>query len=103
MKTHVKKRLEIIIEAPILRRVLNRLDDLNVTGYTVLPALAGRGQDGTWSRSGQVANTGRMVAVICITDAERAEEVLEAVYKIISRQMGIVTMSDVQVIRPERF
>lgn len=103
MQTHTKKRLEIIIEAPILRRVLNRLDDLDVTGYTVLPALAGRGRDGTWSRSGQIADAGRMVAVICITDPERAEEVLEAVYKIVSRQIGIVTLSDVQVVRPERF
>lgn len=103
MQTHTKKRLEIIVERPALRRVISRLDDLDVTGYTVLPALAGRGHDGTWSRSGQITNSGGMVAVICITDAERAEEILEAVYKIVSRQMGIVALSDVQVVRPERF
>lgn len=103
MQTHAKKRLEIIIERPVLRRVLSRLDDLNVTGYTVLPALAGRGQDGTWSRSGQITNTGDMVAIICITDTERAEEILEAVYKIVSRQIGIVALSDVQVVRSDRF
>jgi len=101
--THAKKKLEIVVEAPILRRLLDRLDELAVSGYTVVPALAGRGQGGSWRRDGLVTNTGQMVVVICILDESRVRDVLEPVYGLLSRQIGIVTISDVEVIRPDHF
>lgn len=103
MKTHPKKRIEIVVEAPVLGRLLTVLDDLAVTGYTVMPALAGRGREGSWRREGQVSDTGRMMVVFCIVDAQRVDAVLEPVFKLVSRQIGIVTVSDVAVIRPEHF
>ena len=102
MRTHAKKRIEIIVEAPVLHRLTDRLDRADVTGYTVIPALAGRGMGGgAWSREGLAGEAGRMVMVICITDETRVDAVLETVYAIVSRQIGIVSVSDVQVIRPE--
>jgi hypothetical protein len=41
--------------------------------------------------------------VICILDEMRVDEVLQPLFKLVSRQIGIVTVSDVQVIRPEQF
>ena len=103
MQTFPKKRIEIVVEAPVLGRLLQTLDDLAVTGYTVTPALAGRGLEGSWRRDGLVGEAGRMVVVFCILDASRVDAVLGPVFKLISRQIGIVTVSDVQVIRPEHF
>lgn len=100
---HPKKRIEIIVEAPVLGRVLDLLDRLAVTGYTVLPALAGRGREGTWRREGLVSEAGRMVVVVCILDEARTGEVLDPVFKLVSRQIAIVTVSDLQVVRQERF
>ncbi|GGK23945.1 DUF190 domain-containing protein [Salinarimonas ramus] len=103
LATHPKKRLDIIVEAPIMNRLLDLLDRLAVTGYTVVPALAGRGRDGSWRRAGLVSDAGQMVMVICVLDESRVPEVLEPVYKLLSRQIGIVTVSDVAVIRREHF
>lgn len=103
MQTYPKKRIEIVVEAPALSRLLDRLDKAAVTGYTVLPALAGRGQDGSWRGEGLAGDAGRMVVVVCLTDAARVDAVLDAAYAIVSRQIGIVAVSDVQVIRPEHF
>jgi PII-like signaling protein len=102
LPTHPKKKLEIIIEAPMLNRLLDLLDRLAVTGYTVLPAVAGRGRDGSW-REGQLTEAGRMVMVICITSEERIPQVLEPVYRLLARQIGIVTVSDVMVVRKDHF
>ena len=103
METYPKKRIEIIIEAPLQERLIQLLDRSSVGGYTVLPALAGRGHEGTWRRAGQVTDAGRMVMVICIVDAQRAEALLESIYRLVSRQIGIVSLCDVEVVRAEHF
>jgi hypothetical protein len=43
------------------------------------------------------------VALLCIVDAARADEVVDAVFAKIQDRIGFVTMSDVLVVRPERF
>ncbi len=103
LATFHKKRLDIVVEAPVLNRLLDLLDDLAVTGYTVLPALAGRGAEGAWRRAGMVSDAGRMVVVMCILDEARIDDVLQPVYELVRRQIGIVTVSDVAVIRPDHF
>ena len=103
LPVHAKKRIDIVIEMPMLNRLLDRLDELAVTGYTVLPALAGRGSEGSWRREGLVTEAGRMVMVICVLDEARVDLVLERVFKLVSRQIGIVTVSDVAVVREEAF
>ncbi len=102
LATHLKKRIEIIIEAPMLSRVLDLLDRLAVTGYTVIPAIAGSGRRGSW-REGQVTEASHMVMVICITDGARIPQVLNPVYQLLARQIGIVTVSDVNVVRQDHF
>jgi nitrogen regulatory protein PII len=103
VQTHLKKRVEIVVEAPALRRLVDRLDAAAVTGYTVIPALAGRGRDGSWRGEGLAGDAGRMVMVVCITDPSKVDAVLETAYAVVQRQIGIVTVSDVQVIRAEHF
>lgn len=103
METHLKKRLEIIVEAPLRKRLIDLLDRSDVRGYTVLPALAGRGGEVNWRREGQVTAAGQMLMVVCIVDPARAEELVEAVYGFLSRHHGIVSLSDVEVVRTEKF
>lgn len=103
MKTYPKKRIDIMVERPLLERVLALLDQQGVGGYTVLPAMAGRGRDGSWHRDGLVGRAGSVVLVFCILDESRIEQVLTPLFALVERQIGIVTVSDVQVIRPEHF
>lgn len=103
MKTHPKKRIDIMVEAPLMQKVINLLDQQAVGGYTVLPVLAGRGKDGAWHRDGVVGRAGALVMIFCILDEARVDEVLGPLFTIVTRQIGIVTVSDVQVIRPDLF
>lgn len=103
MDLHPKKRIEIVLEAPALHRLTAALDQAGVTGYTITPVLAGRGEGGSWSREGLVGNAGQMVMVLCITDPAKADAVLERVMALLARQIGIVSVGDVMVVRPERF
>ena len=102
-KTYPKKRLSIIIEAPFLNRLLDLLDTHDVPGYTVLPALAGKGKSRSWRRDSLSSDANRMVQVLIVLDAEKVPAVLRMVRGVLERQMGIVTVSDVEVLRPELF
>ncbi len=103
MQMHPKKRIEIFIEASLMRRIVDRLDQSGVTGYSVLPVIAGAGRDGGWSTDGQVSDATRPVAIVCIMDAARLPAVLESVYEVVSHQIGLIAVSDVEVVRSARF
>ncbi|MDC7786832.1 DUF190 domain-containing protein [Rhodoplanes sp. TEM] len=103
MQTFPKKRIEIVVEAPLLRRITARLAETGVGGWTVVPVLAGHGQHGDWTAEGQIGTASQMVMLITVVDAVRLDAVLDGVFALVSRQIGVVTVSDVAVVRPERF
>ncbi len=102
METHTAKRVEIVIEAPLADRLTDALTDAGVTGYTVLPVSGGSGRSGQWSRAGQVGRSG-MVAVICLIKPERLDGLLEAAFAVVETHIGVVSITDAQVLRAERF
>jgi len=102
MQTHDAKRVEIIIEAPMEGRLTDALATAGVTGFTVLPVLGGSGRSGQWTREGQVGRSG-MVAVVCLVAPERLDALLDAAFAVVQRHIGVVSVADVQVIRPMRF
>jgi PII-like signaling protein len=103
MDTTPKKRLEIVIEAPVLDRLCRRLDKLKVSGYTVMPAVSGRGKSGSWSRKGEISESQRMFVLFAVLDEKDLSPVLDEVYALVSSQIGIVTVSNVEVIRADHF
>ncbi len=103
MQTHKAKRVAIIIEAVMERRLTKALRDAGVTGYTILPVLGGSGRSGHWSREGEVGRASGMVQVVCIIRPERLDALLEAAFEVVERHIGVVTVSDCEVLRAERF
>lgn len=103
MQTHDAKRVEIIIEAPMERRLTQAITEAGVTGFTVLPVLGGSGRSGRWSREGQVSRAGGMVAVVCLVGAGRLDALLDAVFAVVERHIGVVSVTDAQVVRADKF
>jgi nitrogen regulatory protein PII len=103
VETHRAKRVAIIIEAPMRRRLEEAFNMAGVTGYTVVPVLGGNGRSGRWSSEGQVGSTGGMVQFISIIRPERLDKLLEAAIELVEKHMGVVTISDCEVLRVERF
>ena len=102
MEMHAAKRVEIIIEAVMEARLTAALRGAGVSGYTVLPVMGGAGRSGEWSREGQIGRSG-MVAVVCLIRPERLDGLLEAAFAVVERHIGVVSISDAQVLRAERF
>ena len=103
MQTHQAKRVEITIEKIMQSRLTDALTAAGVTGYTILPVFGGSGRSGGWSRSGQVSRASGMVQVVCIIRPERLDELLDAAFAVVERNIGVVCVTDCQVLRAERF
>ncbi len=102
MHTHNAKRVEIVIEAPLEKRLTNALTASGVTGYTVLPVLGGSGRSGQWTREGQIGRAG-MVSVVCLIKPERLDTLLDAAFTVVEKHIGVVSITDAQILRAERF
>ncbi|PXW68623.1 nitrogen regulatory protein P-II family [Loktanella sp. PT4BL] len=102
MQTHTAKRVEIVIEAPLENRLTKALTDAGVTGFTILPVLGGSGRSGVWTREGQVGRAG-MVSVVCLIKPERLDGLLDAAFSVVEKHIGVVSITDAQVLRAERF
>ena len=102
MQTHVATRIEVIIETPAARAVTRLLDSLGVKGYTVIPVLGGRGESGAWSREGEVGLAGGMVMVVVVVGSNRKDEIVAPLFSLLKRQMGLMTLSECEVVRPEK-
>jgi len=103
MQTHAAKRVEIILEAVMERRLTQILTAAGVTGFTVLPVMGGSGRSGQWSREGQVTRAGGMVAVVCLIAPERLDHLMEAVFPLLDAHIGVVSIQDTRILRAERF
>jgi PII-like signaling protein len=100
---YAKKRVDIFVEAPALQQIVDVLDAAGVQGYTVLEAKSGKGHAGDWRLDDSFNSATNMLVVVCILDETHVDGVVEAVFGVVKRQIGILAVSDVMVVRREHF
>jgi len=103
MQTHDAKRVEIIIEHVMLRRLTEALETADVTGWSVLPVLGGSGRSGTWNRDDQISRGTGLVHVVCLIHPDKLDTLLDAAFEVVDRHIGVVSVINAQVLRAERF
>lgn len=103
METHKAKRVAVIIEAVMQSRLTDAMDRAGVSGYSVLPVLAGGGRSGNWSREGQIGRGTGMVQVVCIIAPDKIDDLLNKAFAVVEKHIGVITVSDCEVLRAERF
>ena len=102
-RMYEKQRIELIIEKMAYKRACRILIEKELTGYTVLPALAGFGGDVQWQRDSDISASQDMVVIISIGDAEKVNAAIVDIEDLLGHHVGVVSVSPVQVIRENRF
>lgn len=98
-----RKRLEIVVEKRRAPAVLELLDrDPEVSGWTMLPCLAGRGHGGTRRPEG-ATDALDTVLILVVTGEQPARRTMQAVLELLADHVGIVLLGDVEVARPAHF
>ncbi len=103
MEMHDAKRIEIIIERVMEKRLTAVLTDAGVTGFSVLPVSGGSGRSGKWTRDGQIGRADGMSAVVCLIAPDKLDTLLAAIFPVLDRHIGVVNITDAKILRAERF
>jgi nitrogen regulatory protein PII len=93
------KRIEIVIEEALSKRLMQQLEAVGAPGYTLIPRASGGGDRGI--RRGDDpsgAATNCVFIIACENDAE-VEQIVEAVRPLLSRSGGICLVSDAHWVR----
>jgi nitrogen regulatory protein PII len=101
IETVVRKRIEILTDTRLQKRVSDAIDKAGITGWTIVPVTSGKGRDGPW-REERVMGTDK-VLVLTIAAEDKAEALAEVLAPMLTKYGFILSMWDVQVIRGERF
>lgn len=96
------KRIELAIASSHLPLFSRVFETSGVTGWTALKTVGGSGTSGVW-REDQLTGADEHVVVIAVMDTAACARVLERIRKLFERYPGVVSVSDVEVLRPERF
>ena len=101
IETVIRKRIEILADSALARRVTDAIDRCAITGWTLTPVTAGKGRDGAWQEE-RVTGADK-VMILTIASQEKAALLAQALAPILSSHGLLLTMWDVEVIRGERF
>lgn len=101
IETVIRKRIEIFVDSPLVRRVTAAIDAAGISGWSVLPVTSGSGRDGRWHEE-RVTGVDKSL-VLSIASPEKAAALAEALAPILTSHGLLLTMWDVEVIRGERF
>lgn len=101
IETVVRKRIEILADTPLVRRITAAIEHAGITGWTVLPVQSGSGRDGAW-REERITGADKSL-ILTIASQDKATALAEDLAPILSSHGLLLTMWDVEVIRGERF
>ncbi len=102
MDTVIRKRIEILTDAPLVPRIAAACEAAGISGHTVIPALSGRGRAGNWSED-RLSGAQSKVTVIAIASTDRADALLDALAPVLDSHGLLVTVGEVAVVRGDRF
>ena len=98
-----KKKLEILVEGAMAPKVLALAEGKGAPGYSVFPALYGKGRGGgTWQRDDLTPALGR-VRIMIIAEETLALEIAEAAHELLGPYHAIILIGDVEVFRDDHF
>lgn len=100
--TVTRKRIEILVDAPLVRRVTAAADAAGVKGYTLLPTLSGRGSSSTWSED-QVSGAATKQIFMTVTNDATAERLIAALVPLLDTYGLVLTVGTVEVVRGDRY
>lgn len=96
-----RKKLDVFIEAHALEHVEDMLGRTGFKGWSVFQGVEGSGAHGAWRQTG-IGESGACL-VVAIGGVEACDAALEWLADYFKTYPGVVSLSDVSVMRGDRF
>ena len=97
------RKVEIIVRGQYQKEVEALLDRVQVSGYTIIPNISGKGHHGLHEGHLMFNDMHSMVMIITVLPKEKVDTVLAGVVPLFEQHSGVVFVSDVTVVRRDYF
>ncbi len=102
IKTVTRRRIEILVDMPLVRRVTALAEQHGITAYSILPVIGGMGSRGRWSDD-QLTGAEAKAMFIAISSDAHSDAFIDAVTPLLESHGLILLISPVEVIRGTKF
>lgn len=102
-KTFSRKRIEVLVDMPLLSRIEKIAEEAGVKHFTVLPTRGGGGLEGRWFDDRVTGGAGTKVIFSAVTSQESADSMVEVLEPLLDEYGIVVYRFDVEVIRSGKF
>jgi hypothetical protein len=102
IQTVSRKRIEILVDTPLVPRVVAQLKAADISGWSVIHVDSGGGRAGEWQHD-DVTGASAKTIVLAIASEAKTSGLIEAIAPLLDSYGMLLTIGDVQVVRGERF
>ena len=102
VETIRRRRIEVLVDAPLARLVVEQALAAGITGYTLLPTLEGQGASGHWTDD-QLSGAQAKLMFLSVTNQGKADAFVDRIGPLLDRYGLILLLSDVDVVRANKF
>ncbi len=102
IQTVSRKRIEILVDTPLVPRVVAQLKAVDISGWSVIHVDSGGGRAGAW-QDDDVTGASAKTIVLVITSEAKTAGLVGAIAPLLDSYGMLLTIGDVQVVRGERF
>lgn len=102
VETVTRKRIEILVDTPLVPRLIQHARDVDISGWSLIHVNAGGGREGAWQHDA-VTGAAAKTIILMIASEAKADALVEAIAPLLDSYRLLLTVGDVQVVRGERF
>jgi len=101
-ETFERRRLEVLVDAPLVNAVIAAARDSGIFNYTLLPTLGGSGVGGRWIDD-QITGAQAKVIFLAIAAEPRSQAFIDRLSPMLDSHGLVLFSSSVSVVRREKF
>lgn len=102
VETVARKRIEILVDTPLVPRLLKHAREIDISGWSLIHVDAGGSRDGTWQHD-DVTGAAAKTIILMIASSEKAQALTSSLAPFLDSYRLLLTIGDVEVVRGDRF
>lgn len=98
-----RKRIEILADTALVPRLIDLINTVDISGYSIVRVAAGGSRTGGKWRSDDFTGASAKSLVIALAPADKADAFTTLIEPMLSPQGLLLTIGEVEVVRGDRF
>lgn len=97
-----RKRIEILVDTPLVPKIINIVKQVDISGWSVLKIASGGSRDGRWDHD-EVTGAAAKSLILMISSDQKAAALTDELAPLLDSHSLLLLIGEVEVVRGERF